>query len=195
MNNFSPAEKFIIQKLENELPHNLTYHGLHHTFNVLKAAIKIAGVQNLSEGHIKLLRLAALYHDAGFISTYKNHEEKSCELAMKYLPSYNLNSIEILTICRMIMVTKVPQSPVTRLEKIICDADLDYLGGKDFYKISSLLYAELKMYTNIKDENEWNDIQIKFLKKHRYYTEFSRRNRDPQKQKYLREIGQLVSIY
>ncbi len=48
LNKFSPAEKFIIQKLENELAANLTYHGLHHSFNVLKAALKIAASENLS---------------------------------------------------------------------------------------------------------------------------------------------------
>ncbi len=153
-----------------ELPAGLTYHGLHHTCNVLKASLKIGNAQNLSERDIKLLRIAVLYHDAGFISTYKDHEEKGCEMAIKYLPSYDFSSIEIQIICRMIRATKIPQSAVTRLEKIICDADLDYLGGKDFYTISSMLYTELKMYNNIRDEKEWHAIQKKFLEKHHYYT-------------------------
>ena len=32
--------------------------------------------------------------------------------------------------------TKIPQTPLTKLEEIICDADLDYLGREDFFEIS-----------------------------------------------------------
>ncbi len=193
MDNFSSAEKFILQKLESELPSNLTYHGLHHTLDVLNAALEIAKRQNLNETEIRLLRIAMLYHDAGFIGIYKNHEKKGCEMARGNLPSFNFNKEEIEIICKMIMATKIPQGAVTQLEKIICDADLDYLGRKDFYKIAKNLYNELKMHNDIANENEWNIIQKNFLKKHRYYTKFSRQNREPQKQKYLKEIGQIDS--
>lgn len=44
------------------------------------------------------------------------------------------------------MATKIPQSPNNLLEQIICDADPDYLGRDDFWKISNNLYHELKIY-------------------------------------------------
>ena len=37
---------------------------------------------------------------------------------------------------QLILATKVPQKPKNKLEKIICDADLDYLGREDFDNIS-----------------------------------------------------------
>lgn len=192
---FSPAEKFIIQKLENELPANLTYHGFHHTLDVLKAALEIADAENLSQKDIRLLRIGVLYHDAGFMYVYKNHEEKGCEIAKEYLPAFGFNNEEIAIICKLIMATQIPQGPETQLEKIICDADLDYLGREDFYAIGNALFNELKIYAHVKDEKEWNIIQNNFLGNHHYYTWFSRSHRGSKKMKHLKEIKQLLLDY
>lgn len=195
MNTYSPEEKFILQYLEKKLPDNLTYHGLHHTLDVFNAAMKIAETENLSANEIKLLRIAILYHDAGFTSKYKDHENKGCEMARKNLPAFGYKNKDIEIICGMIMATQIPQTPKTLLEKIICDADLDYLGRNDFYKISNTLFEEMKVYSNLHDEKEWNKIQKKFLDKHQYHTEFGRKHREHKKQQYLQEISNLVSSY
>ena len=50
---------------------------------------------------------------------------------------------EIERICDMIMVTKYPHQPKNITEQIICDADLDYLGRDDFFKIANSLFKEL----------------------------------------------------
>ena len=125
---FSPEEKDILAQLENGLSNTLYYHGLHHTRDVFNAALKIAANEKLSATEIKLLRIAVLYHDAGFTVSYKNHEERGCKMAKKNLPAFGYTSEEIDMICGMIMATKIPQNPHTLLERIICDADLDYLG-------------------------------------------------------------------
>jgi uncharacterized protein len=195
LNTYSPEEKFILQYLEKELPDDLTYHGLHHTLDVFNAAMKIAATENLSADEIKLLRIAILYHDAGFTAKYKEHENKGCEMVRKNLPAFGYNNKDIGIICGMIMATQIPQAPKTLLEKIICDADLDYLGRNDFYKISDTLFEEMKIYGHIHDKKEWNKIQKKFLGKHQYYTEFGRKNREHKKQQYLEEISKMVSSY
>ena len=193
MNTYSPEEKFILEKLDKELPANLTYHGLHHTLDVLNAALKIAKSENLSLNEIRLLRIAILYHDAGFTLSYKNHEDEGCKMAKKNLPAYGYTDKELSIICGMIMATKIPQNPHTILEKIICDADLDYLGRDDFEKISNTLLEEMKTYAQLHDKKTWYKIQKDFLEKHAYFTEYSRANREHQKRTYLEEINRIVS--
>lgn len=195
MNTYSPEEKFILQKLEKDLPRDLTYHGLHHTLDVLNAAIKIASEEKISENEIKLLRLAVLYHDAGFTTVYKNHEEEGCKMARKNLREHGYSQEDIDTICGMIMATKIPQTPSTKLEKIICDADLDYLGRNDFKKISNTLFEEMKIYVRLHDEDDWYKIQKKFLENHKYYTAFGNIKREPLKQKHLQEICRLIQSF
>ncbi len=86
---FVSAEKQIIDSLEGKMP-KLQYHNIDHIYDVLNAAVMIAENEKVSEDEIKLLRLAALYHDAGFIHSPKNHEEKGAEMAKEMLPDFGL---------------------------------------------------------------------------------------------------------
>jgi uncharacterized protein len=192
---YNGAELYILEKLNRKLPKDLFYHGLHHTRDVYGAALLIAKSEKISNDNINLLKIATMFHDAGFMSHYKNHEEAGCKLARKILPDFGFNPKSIKIIEGMIISTKIPQNPKTQLERIICDADLDYLGRNDFKDIAKTLFDELKVYMNVKDEKVWNTIQLNFLKKHQYYTEYSRKRREAKKQKHLNEIIKIVESY
>jgi uncharacterized protein len=190
MKNYEAIKQFIIDKLDKNLPNNLFYHGLHHTLNVLKSAEYIGKDEKITEEEMYLLKVAVLYHDSGFLSTYKLHEEAGCEMAKADLPKFGISDKDIETICGMIMATRIPQNPQTHLEKIIADADLEYLGTDDFDKIGNSLFEEVKIYLNVESRRQWDVIQVNFLKNHRYYTRFCQINREPEKQKHLKEVEQ-----
>jgi uncharacterized protein len=86
------------------------------------------------------------------------------------------------------LATRIPQSPLTKLEKVLCDADLDYLGRKDFYEIGGRLLEELKEEGVVETEREWNLVQKTFLESHRYHTRFSKENREAKKREHIQEI-------
>ncbi len=75
--NFEGASRFILEKLERELPDNLTYHNLAHTKEVYEAATRIGKEEDISEADLKLLQIAALYHDAGWTFSDTEHEMMS----------------------------------------------------------------------------------------------------------------------
>lgn len=183
--NFKGAEDFILAKLKQELSPTLTYHGYHHTLDVLDAALKIAAAENSSDEEIKLLRIAVLFHDAGFIYVYKNHEEKGCEMAREILPGFGFDEQQIDVIAGMIMATKISRAPTTKLEEIISDADLDYLGREDVYPIAQTLFEELKVHAGLTDTKEWNNTQVNFLNNHHYYTPYAINLREPKKKIYM----------
>jgi len=185
---YEDAENFILNRIKLELPDTLYYHGYHHTQDVMQAALTIADSEDLSDDERNLLRVAVAFHDAGFMTVYKDHEEKGCQLAWEILPGFHFTEEQINAVCGMIMATKIPQQPHNRLERIICDADLDYLGREDVYEIAKTLFEELKIHANLTDEKKWNEIQINFLKNHQYYTDFAKKHRQPGKEKYLTEL-------
>lgn len=88
----------------------------------------------------------------------------------------------------MIMATRLPHSPSSKLEKVLCDADLDYLGRDDFYEVGGRLFQEMKKHGIVETEREWNLVQKTFLESHRYHTAFSQSHREPKKQERLQEI-------
>ncbi|MEO0582247.1 MAG: HD domain-containing protein [Bacteroidota bacterium] len=192
---FLSAKQFIIRKLQTELPSNLPYHGIHHTLAVYDDARQLAVSEKISSYDQYLLLTAALFHDSGFIHTYQNHEQAGCEIARQALPSYGYTPAEIQQICEMIMATKIPQSPTSHLARILCDADLYYLGTSKFYDVGQTLYQEFLDRGIVNNEQEWNRIQLNFLQSHTYFTQTAKEILSPQKARYLSEIKKLVSGY
>lgn len=186
---YKAAKAFILKKLKEELSPELTYHGIHHTLEVLEMVEEIALFEGgISDYDLELLKIAALYHDSGFTEGMDNHEMRGVDICNRHLPEFGYEEKEIELISGMIMATKIPQSPKNNLERIICDADLDYLGREDFYSIGNTLYEELRSFGVIKTKNEWNKIQVSFLTKHAYHTETNIVRRTSKKQAYLQEL-------
>lgn len=183
------AEDYVFDKLNENLSDSLFYHGVHHTIDVTNAALQLAiaeGIDNKEK--LILIQTAALYHDLGFITTYNGHELESCRLAKVSLPNFGYNQEQIDIVCGMIMATKIPQSPTNHLERIIADADLDYLGREDFQSVAQSLYEELQERELVTDHDTWNKVQISFLENHQYWTETARKWRNNAKQKRLNEL-------
>jgi uncharacterized protein len=182
---YQKAIEYIIARLRQELPDRLKYHSPEHTISVIRAAEKLGERHGISLHEMQLLLTAAAYHDSGFLKTYRNHEEESCRIAEKVLPDFGFKKEDIEVIKGMIMATKVPQKPHTLLEKIICDADLVYLGGDNYDSISTTLHKELTLNGIELDEDQWLDMQINFLESHNYWTEYYLNRLAPNKKNVL----------
>jgi len=148
--------------------------------------------EGVSDEELLLLKTAALFHDTGHAVSYDNHEYFSCLAARDILPEYYYTSSQIEIICELIMATKLPPKPRYKLEEIICDADLDYLGRSDMIPVSNTLFFELKERSMIKSMNDWNTLQMKFISGHQYFTETARNLREVNKQMQIERIRNLI---
>jgi hypothetical protein len=193
MTRYEKVKIFALDKLRNGLSDKLLYHGYDHVLDVLGAAERLGAAENLSDDEMELLRVAVLYHDAGFIVDSRNHEEIGCDMAEKELPGFGFEKFEVAKICGMIRATKYPHKPAGKMEEIICDADLDYLGRDDFFEIGGKLFKELQLRGVVSKEQEWNRLQINFLTSHHYFTQTALSTREPKKQEHLEQVRKLVS--
>lgn len=182
----------VMAKLERKLPAHLHYHGPDHTKLVLNNVEMIAKEENVHGKDLELLKIAALYHDTGFILRREDHEKISCEIARRELESLNFDSKDVDIVCNMILATKIPQEPKTKLEMILSDADLEYLGTSEFEEIGDRLYQEILHDQPKLTKNEWNKIQEKFMENHHYHTQFCKKNREPGKLKNLENVRKKI---
>ncbi len=184
------AIEYILTRLDNELPHRLTYHNPRHTRDVLDRCRQIARAEGIATDSetFHLLETAAAFHDCGFLLNNREHEKLGCRVAREQLPRFGYTTPQIDLVRGMIMATRIPQQPRSPAECIICDADLDYLGRDDFYTIGQTLFAELKAYGVLNTELEWNRLQVGFIGKHRYWTATNRDIRGPVKRAYLDDL-------
>jgi len=187
--NYEGAKKYILNKLEKELDPRLTYHSLAHTLDVLESAVRLAELEKLPAKEIMLLKTACLFHDSGMLVTYKGHEEASIEICRETLPAFNYNEEDTKKVCLMIRTTKLPQGAIDITDKILCDADLDYLGRPDFFMIAHRLKYEWDVLDIIPTTlQKWYQIQREFLLNHRYFTESAINLRQAFKMENLKQI-------
>lgn len=190
---FTDIQEEILDKLERELPAFVFYHNVKHTVDVVTEVELIGWAEGCTDEEILLLKTAALFHDTGITVAFDNHEFHGAEYARKILPGYNYSSEQIDRICALIMATRLPPTPSNLLEEIICDSDLDYLGRSDFIPVSNTLFEELKAQNKMKDLNEWNKMQVKFISGHQYFTGTARSLREVNKQLQIDRIQKLIT--
>lgn len=182
------ASDHIVRRLAAELDPRRTYHSLKHALDVHDAAIDIARIEGVSGEDLGLLRIAALFHDCGFLVTGSEHEESGRTIAEEVLPAFGFTRPQVRRIGELVMATRVPQCPEDDLARILCDADLDYLGRTDFKTIGDTLFAELREFGQIGSEREWDELQVRFIGAHRYFTRTNQLRREPLKQANLEEV-------
>jgi adenylate cyclase len=180
---FGMIESFLI----NNLPKDYTYHTIHHIRDVVIQSERIAKKEKISKEDIADLKLAAWLHDVGYIWEPARHEGRGAEYATTVLNAMDFPAQKINKITGMILATKIPQSPKNRLEQIICDADLDYLGRDGYTENSLLLLQELRLKKAV-SENDWLKIQDQFLSKHAYFTKTANLTRNKLKAEVLASI-------
>jgi len=193
MIDFAAAKEFVLNKLKKELRPDLFYHCYNHTIDVYESTLKLAKLEKIEGNNLVLLKTAALYHDTGFLIGYKDHEEQSVVYIREFLPKFGYSKKEIDIIAKMIQATKLPQNPKTITEKILCDADLDYLGRDDFFMIANKLLCEWNINGIPTSLRKWYYIQIDFLSNNDYFTKSAKSLRKEKKKKNLSQILELLA--
>ena len=162
------------------LPDHLIYHSIDHIRDVVEMSMLHGRNEGLDQKELELVKTAAWLHDIGYIWDESNHEERGCRFARENMPMWGFSQEDIDAVCGMIMATRIPQSPKCKMDRVLCDADLDYLGRSDYEPISLRLKKELSRKRSL-SESEWRELQLKFFHSHRYFTESATRLRDGMK--------------
>ena len=178
------AIAYALHRLAAELPADLTYHSLAHTRDeVLPAATELAQRAGLGARETALLRIAAAFHDVGYIERPDDHEICSVRILAQVLPVFGFDARSTEDAMSLVLVTRLPQSPRTHLQALMCDADLGGLGSEDFLDRSLDLLAERRAYGYEVTDADWWHQQIDFLSEHRYWTEVAGEWRDAGKER------------
>lgn len=183
------AENFVIHLLNEKLTSSFVYHNVFHTQRVVEKAKELVEGMQIDEASANKLLLAAWFHDTGYIKQIDGHEEESVKIAALFFRERNVSETIIKEVSELILVTKIDATPVTELEKIICDADCSHLGSKNFSEYNSLLRKEWELAKNhVVSDFEWIEENINFLTNYRFYTSFAVKNWEKPKSKNLAQL-------
>jgi len=187
------VDHYIRELFRDELPDGIKYHDADHTLHptkgVVASANRIAISENISEHNRELLITAAYFHDTGYIREYKKNEPIAARMAGRILKLIGYKPNEVVKIQKMILSTDLESEPESHVEKILCDADLDHFGRKDFFKLDGRLREEWREKgMDVSDEVKWYKGTLEILKKHQYYTESQKKLREKEKQKNIKRL-------
>lgn len=190
------AEQYVRDFFATKVDKIFRFHCIRHTEGVVEAATAMADYYQLSEEDSTALLLAAWFHDTGYSKGQSsNHESESQKIVIRFLENKDITETARQKVIACIAATKVPQAPSNLLEMIICDADLHHLGTDNFVEENKLLRRELND-SNSEDlsKKEWRKINIEFLQKHQYFTDYATTHFEPLKQEHLRVLQEKEAV-
>jgi predicted metal-dependent HD superfamily phosphohydrolase len=175
--------------ITNEVDPLFVYHTLAHTESVVEATIEIAAQTNLGEEDSILVTIAAWLHDTGYKKGCENHEEASIAIAEKLLSEMGLTVDKIEHVKKCIAATRMPQSPQNLMQEVLCDADLFHLSSDQFINLGNKLRDE---WSNTGEktmtDDEWNEMNFQFIKRHTYFTNYGKTVLEKRKQKNIKQL-------
>lgn len=183
------AERYVSNKLRNEIPENYTYHTLDHTLEVVKNAIYIGTKENLSEDEMNQLIVAAWFHDLGYIKKYAGHESESAAMADKFLAERQVDKTIRDSIVDCILATTFPQQATTKIAEVLCDVDFMHLGQSTYFDWAKKLRQEQKSAGVAASKKiDFEKESVKVFEQHRYFTNYCRNTLTETKQANLKRI-------
>ncbi|WP_339714087.1 HD domain-containing protein [uncultured Kriegella sp.] len=190
------AKEYCIKILSSSNCKKLPFHNLSHTQEVVEHAALIAKETSIDSEETEPIIIAAWFHDTGHSKTYFGHEEVSKELANEYLTSVGYDTKKIKIVLSCIDATKMPQHPSNLHAKVLCDADLFHIGTELFFCKKLLLRREwelekIKTYS----DKEWHKINLAFLEKHKFKTDYGQTVLEDMKLKNLEKVKTILSFY
>ncbi|MBI4547220.1 MAG: HD domain-containing protein [Ignavibacteriae bacterium] len=169
------------------------YHNYNHTIETVAACEEIGDESNLSKSEQEIVAVAAWFHDTGYTEDCENHEEKSVEIATRFLQQNNYPQEKIAQVASCIRATKVPQDPKNLLEEVICDADILHFGKKKFFQKSDLMRMELERRADRPfSDLEWLQKSVDFVTQHNFHTRYAQLDFNKQRTKNLIKLQELL---
>lgn len=155
---------------------------------------EIAHKENLSVDDIEDVYYAAWLHDVGYWEgKAAGHELIGARFAAHHLPEWGIDRSRIDRIKAAILATQVPQSPKTKMEAALCDADMYHLSMPDFIDSSLILKREIENLLSVKwPILDWLKNSKKFTQEHVYHTDFGKEVLEPRKQNNLQVLEERI---
>jgi uncharacterized protein len=175
-------ESHVTNLLLYKLPPGMFYHNINHTRQMVAAVAELSGQMLFNEWERHILQASAWFHDSGYCYSYDGHEAISMTLAGEFLRGKGVKDNFINSVNDCIRATKMPQSPNSAIQSVMCDADMRHLSLPDYEEQSASLRQEWAVQLNKEfSEQDWHCQNLEFLTSHRYFTTPAKLFWEPQK--------------
>jgi class 3 adenylate cyclase len=171
-------EDKVFNDVLKNLPESLHFHRLEHARKVYNQSFLLCRSEEIEQEDRLLVRTAALLLFTGLTQAYHNFENRSSVICREILPDFEYSETQIDHISNLILATKMPSSPTNRLETILIDAKMEYIGRPDYTDQIKLLFQEMKEAGAKINGQQFKKQQLELLYKFEFYTLAAKRLRE-----------------
>ncbi len=171
-------EDKVYEDILNELPESLHFHKAEYTKRVFNQSFLLCRSEEVEEEDRLLVRTAALMLFTGLTQSYNNFENRSSVISREILPGFQYSEIQIDQICNLILSAKMPFNPKNRLERIMIDAKMEYIGRPDYTTAIKQLFQEVKEAGAKINGQQFKKNQLELLYNFEFFTLAGQRLRE-----------------
>ena len=171
-------EERVFEGILINLPETLHFHGLGYARKVYNQSFLLCRSEEIEQEERLLVRTAALMLYTGFTQEYHNFQNRSSVICREILPEFKYSDTQIDQICNLIMATKKPFNPNNRLEKILIDAKMEFIGRPDYTSQIKLLFQEQRENGSKINGQQFKKQQLELLFEFQFYTVAAQRMRE-----------------
>ena len=171
-------EEKVFQDILRDLPAYLHFHNLDYAKKIYDQSFLLCRSEEMEQEDRLLIRTAALMLFTGLTQAYQNFENRSSVITREILPEFGYSETQIDQISNLILATKMPFEPSSKLDTILIDARMEYLGWPDYTDQIKRLYQELKEAGSKINGQQFKKHQLELLYKFEFYTLAAKRLRE-----------------
>jgi class 3 adenylate cyclase len=171
-------EELIFNEVLKDLPKSLHFHNLEYARKLYTQSFLLCRSEEIEQEDRLLVRTAALMLFTGLTQAYQNFENRSTVICRELLPGFSYSETQIDQISNLILATKMPFSPNNRLETILIDARMEYIGRPDYTDLIKRLYQELREAGSKINGQQFKKQQLELLYSFEYNTLAAKRLRE-----------------
>jgi class 3 adenylate cyclase len=171
-------EEVVFKDILSRLSESIYFHNVEHARKVYNQAFLLCRSEEIEQEDRLLVRTAALMLFTGLTQVYHNFENRSLVITREILPDFSYSEKQIDRICNLILATKTPLDPDNRLEKILIDSRMEFIGKPDYTDQMKLLLKELNAAGSKISGLQFKKQQQELLYDFEYYTVAARRLRE-----------------
>jgi predicted metal-dependent HD superfamily phosphohydrolase len=185
------SENYLSALLAEKLPESIIFHNFNHAVMVKKYAETIGEHTGLSPDEMNILKLCALFHDVGYVNSFKQNNKESINIISAFLSQHEVDQQTIDHISEIIASIKLPQNPKDKIAEVLCDADLMYITSETGMEQFDLLYDETALDKKKSDKRStFEKGSIDFFTTHTYFTEYGKTVLQPKKEAAIKRISE-----
>lgn len=181
--------------LKKNLDKGYTYHNADHARDVCAAVEEFAPDADCTIFDLEALRLAAVFHDFGYLESAVDNEILALPYLRRFSSQYDIAGDLIERAGELILESSFPYCPKTAAGKLLCDADIEYIGRPVFWHQAELFRKELTLQGKSFTEEQWWQYELEFLLQNEFYSAACRRCRGEGRLDNIAQVRQRIGTF